>query len=134
MTCCQIFCKKTCKQSGIKVVDVMKLIPNLGDKTNYVLCYRDRQLYLSLRMQLTKIHRVLTFKQSNWMKKYIDFNTEKKTNAANSFEKNCFKLKITSVYAKTMKNSTKICQTSKEGKRFFKIHQQTNSYYSWSSW
>ena len=108
----------------------MKLMPNLGDKTNYVLRYRDRQLYLTLRMKLTKIHRVLTFKQSNRMKKYIDFNTEKKTIAANSFEKNCFKLAITSVYAKTMENSTRICQTSKEGKRFFKIHQQTNSYYS----
>ena len=104
--------------------------PNLGDKTNYVLRYRDRQLYLTLRMKLAKIDRVLTFKQSNWMKKYIDFNTEKKANAANSFEKNCFKLTITSVYAKTMENITKICQTSKQGKRFFKIHQQTNSYYS----
>ena len=37
-------------------------------------------------MKLTEIHRTLTFKQSNWMKKYIDFNTEKRTNAANSFE------------------------------------------------
>ena len=38
------------------------------------------------------------------MKKYIDFNTEKKTNASNSFEKNCFKLMTNSVYGKTMGN------------------------------
>ena len=61
----------------------MKLIPNLCDKTNYVLHYRNLHLYLSLGMKLTKMHKVLKFEQSDWMKKYIDFNTEKRTNAAN---------------------------------------------------
>ena len=74
-----------------------KLIPNLGDKTKYVLHYRNLQLYLSLRIKLTKIHRVQKFKQSNWMKKYIDFNTKKIKNAADDFEKEFFKLTINSV-------------------------------------
>ena len=60
----------------------MKLIPNIGNKTNYGLHHTNLQLHLSLGIKLTKIHRVLKFKQSDWMKIYIDFNTEKRTNAA----------------------------------------------------
>ena len=81
------YCKKVGDEYEIKVGDVEKLIPNLCNKTNYVLHYRNRQLYLSLGMKLTKIHRLLKFKQFNWMKKYIDFNTEERTNADNNFEK-----------------------------------------------
>ena len=67
-------------------------IPNLDNKTNYVVHYRDLQLYLYLGMKPTKIHKVLEFKPSDWMKKYIDFNTVKRVNAANDIEKYFFKI------------------------------------------
>ena len=101
------YCKKIADKYEIKVGDVKKLIPNLGNKTNYVVHYRNLQLYLSLGMKLTKIHRVLKFKQSDWMKKYMDFNTEKRMNAANDFEKDFFKLMINSVYDKQWKTYEK---------------------------
>ena len=84
------YCKKIADQYEIKFGDVKKLIQNLSNKTIYVVHYRNLQLNLSLGMKLTKIHRVLGYKQSDWMKKYIDFKTEKRMNAANDFEKKKF--------------------------------------------
>ena len=124
MTCFQITVQKITDEFEIKIGDVKKLIPNLGNKTNYVLHYRNLQLYLSLGMKLTKIHRVLKFRQSDWMKKYISFNTEERISATNSFEKDFFKLMINSVYGKTMENLQKRINVRlvNNEKDFFKIH------------
>ena len=67
------YCKEIADKYEMKVGDVKKKIPNLGNKTNYVVHYRNLQLYLSLGIKLTKIHKVLKFKQSDWMKKYVDY-------------------------------------------------------------
>ena len=95
------------EKEKMTVGSVEKLIPTLMKKEKYVLHYRNYrkiQLYLKLGMKLKKIHRALEFKQSNWLEKYISFNTEKRSKTKIAFEKDFFKLMNNSVFGKTMEN------------------------------
>ena len=77
---------------------VEKLIPNLRDKKNYVIHYKNLMQCISLGMELTKIHRGIRFVESDFMKLYIDTNTNLRTQAKNNFEKDFFKLMNNSVF------------------------------------
>ena len=83
---------------------VEKLIPNLRDKKNYVIHYKNLMQCISLGIELTKIHRGIRFVESDFMKLYIDTNTNLRTQAKNNFEKDFFKLMNNSVFGKTMEN------------------------------
>jgi len=72
------YCKEIKDRFNISIGQVYKLIPTLNNKERYVLHYRYLDLYLDLGLKITKVHRILRFNQSPWLKPYIDFNTEKK--------------------------------------------------------
>ena len=92
---------------GEAPTEIEKLVPNLRNKDRYVLHYRNLQLYMSLGMRLTKVHRALRFDQSPWMEPYIRMNIELRKKAASGFEKDLYKLTNNSIFGKTMENLRK---------------------------
>ena len=99
------YCSNIANNYEIKTGSVNKLVPNLGNIffiRQYVLHYKNLQLYLSLGIKFPNVQGVLRFKKLNWLKTYIDFNTDKRKNAANSFEKDFLKVMNNSVYGKTV--------------------------------
>ena len=86
---------------------VEKLICHFKPRKNYVVHYRNLRQYLEMGMKLTAVHRGISFSQSSWMEPYIRKNTELRKTAANSFEKDFFKLMNNSVFGKTIENIRK---------------------------
>ena len=92
------------------------------NKNIYVIYYRNLQQWFELGMKLKKIHRILKFKQKDWMKPYIDFNTGRRKEATNEADKSHFKLLNNPAYGKTMENTRKriIKKVVKNAKDFIK--------------
>ena len=91
----------------MEINGVEKLVPNLRDKKSYVIHIQALNQALQHGLRLDRIHRVIEFDQSPWLKTYIDFNTQLRMAATNDFEKDFFKLMNNSVFGKTMENIRK---------------------------
>ena len=100
------YCKDIVDKYNIKVGEVRKLIPNLYDKIEYPVHYKNLIYYFSLGMELKKIHRILSFKQSNWLEVFIDFNTKKRQEINDEFNKNLYKFFNNCIYSKSIENAT----------------------------
>ena len=91
----------------MEINGIEKLVPNLRNKKNYVIHIQALNQVLQHGLRLDRIHQVIEFDQSPWLKTYIDFNTQLRTSATNDFKKDFFKLMNNSVFGKTMENIRK---------------------------
>ena len=87
-----------------------KLICDWTDKSNYLIHYRMLKFYIRHGMEIKQVHRVISFKQSDWLKEYIEFNTLERNLAINDFEKDFYKLLNNAFYGKTMENVRNRCK------------------------
>ena len=85
-------------------VQTKKLICDWSDKKNYLIHYRMLKFYIRHGMVVERVHNIISFKQSRWLEKYISFNTQKRNQALNNFEKDFYKLLNIAFYGKTMEN------------------------------
>ena len=85
-------------------IQTKKLICDWFDKKNYLVHYRMLKFYLRTGMIVDKVHKMISFKQSSWLEKYINFNTQKRNQAVNDFEKDFYKLLNNAFFGKTMEN------------------------------
>ena len=94
----------TLKSLNIKNSKEPKLILYLFDKKKYIVYYKTLKFYESMGIKIKKIHRTISFDESNWLKPYIDNNTKNRSQAKCDFEKNIWKLMNNAPYGKFLEN------------------------------
>ena len=68
-------------------IQTSKLICDWSDKKKKLIHYRMLKFYVRHGMIVDKVHEIISFKQSKWLQKCKNFNTKKRNQAVNDFEK-----------------------------------------------
>ncbi|CAC5392644.1 unnamed protein product [Mytilus coruscus] len=102
-----------------------KLFLTGKDKKIYIVHYKVLKKYIKLGMKVTKVYKTISFKESNWLAKYINFNTEQRTKSKSDFEKDLWKLMNNSFYGKTLedirgRSEIKLLTDREEVKKYIK--------------
>ena len=118
---------------NIPIGNAKKLVPNLFDKEKYVIHYENLKPYLRLGLKLKKIHRILEFNQSQWLKPCMEFNTQKRIEAEKNNDKDgkaLYKLMNDAIYEKNNRKLKKRnqCRSSKQRKRLFNMYIKAKLY------
>ena len=71
----------------MEITKCTRFICNVLNKKEYIVHIRALQQTLNHGLKITKIHRIIQFNQDDWLKPYIDMNTELRKHAKNEFEK-----------------------------------------------
>ena len=101
------YAKNLLKESGEKYMEGEKLCLTLEKKEKYITHYKLMDLYSSIGAKIKNITRCLKFKQMEFLKPWVDFNTKGRMAAArlgNEIKKNFHKLNVNSVYGKFGEN------------------------------
>ena len=98
---------KNNENCGPTIGKVKKLLQTLHDKTHYIIHYKLLKLYVKLGLIVTKLYRIVKFKQELWLEPYITLNTNKRKAVKNKFEEALYKLLINSIYGKKCESKRK---------------------------
>ena len=79
------------------------------DKNEYCIHYRNLNCVVDLGVKITKVHNIVIFKQSLWLKGYIDFNSERRKEATTDFENDFIKLMNSSCCGRKMEMQKVAC-------------------------
>ena len=113
--------KKIAEELKVKVGG-KKLCTTLHNKSNYICHYRSLKKYVELGLNITNIHKIIKFKQSDWLKPYIQLNTDLRVKATTKFGVALAKLMNNAFFGKTCEDVRKyknvsICTNAKDAKK-----------------